>query len=105
MCKQPLLRAMMLACAASIAAVSAGHSNEFQGSGFRGDRDRDDRSRHCDPRSYGAVNDGKTDNTTALQTAIDRCAQGGGVVSITGGGTYVTGPIELKSRVYLRIDA
>jgi hypothetical protein len=81
--KQLLLRAMMLACAASIAAVSAGHGNEFRSNNFRGDRDRDDRFRHCDPRSYGAVNDGKTDNTTALQTAIDRCAQSGGVVSIT----------------------
>jgi polygalacturonase len=103
--KQPLLRAMMLACAASIAAVGAGYGNEFQSSEVRGDRDRNDRFRHCDPRSYGAVNDGKTDNTTALQTAIDHCAQSGGVVSITGGGTYVTGPIELRSRVYLRIDA
>jgi polygalacturonase len=103
--KQPLLRAMLLACATSIAAVSAGHGNESQSNEFRGDRDRDDHFRHCDPRSYGAVNDGKTDNTTALQTAIDRCAQSGGVVPITGGGTYVTGPIELRSRIYLRIDA
>ena len=55
---------------------------------------------------YGAVNDGKTDNTTAIQTAIDRCAaRGGGVLPISGGGTYVTGPIELRSRVVLRIVA
>ncbi len=70
------------------------------------DHDVGDRNSHCDPRTYGAVNDGKTDNTTAIQTAIDRCAaRGGGVVPITGGGTYVTGPIVLRSRIFLRIDA
>jgi polygalacturonase len=70
------------------------------------DRDFDDHDRRCDPRSYGAVNDGKTDNTTAIQTAIDRCAAGdGGIVPIAGGGTYVTGPIVLRSRIFLRIDA
>jgi polygalacturonase len=61
--------------------------------------------RHCDPRSYGALADGTADNAAAIQTAIDRCATSGGVVPITGGGTYVTGPIELRSRVFLRIDA
>jgi polygalacturonase len=60
----------------------------------------------CDPRSYGAVNDGVTDNTAAIQKAIDDCAaRDGGIVLIAGGGTYITGPIELKSRVLLRIDA
>jgi polygalacturonase len=69
------------------------------------DHDHDDKSR-CDPRTYGAVNDGVTDNTNAIQTAINRCAlRGGGVVPITGGGTYVTGPIELRSHIFLRIDA
>jgi polygalacturonase len=69
------------------------------------DSDRDGRDR-CDPRTYGAVNDGVTDNTKAIQTAIDRCAsRGGGVVPITGGGAYVTGPILLRSRIFLRVDA
>jgi polygalacturonase len=75
-----------------------------------GGRDSDgrfgDHDRRCDPRTYGAVNDGATDNTAAIQTAIDRCAaHHGGVVPITGGGTYVTGPIELRSHIFLRIDA
>ena len=49
---------------------------------------------------------GKTDNTTAIQAAIDRCALGdGGIVPIAGGGVYLTGPIELRSRVLLRISA
>jgi polygalacturonase len=104
----------ILVCVAFLAAVGAVRAdglNNLGGTGaFHGDResrgDGDDRFRHCDPRSYGALGDGKTDNTTAIQTAIDRCAHsGGGVVRITGGGTYITGPIELKSRVYLRIEA
>jgi polygalacturonase len=89
---------IVLACVVSIGASSAA----------REDQDRGDRDRHhqCDPRSHGAVNDGKTDNTTAIQAAIDRCAaRGGGIVPIAGGGIYITGPIELKSRVMLRIDA
>jgi len=103
----------ILVCVASLAAVGAARAddpNDLRGAGAvhsdRESRGDGDRFRHCDPRSYGAVNDGKTDNATAIQTAIDQCARsGGGIVRITGGGTYVTGPIELKSRVYLRIDA
>jgi polygalacturonase len=98
MSKRHVLRAAIFACVASMTVASAVRGDEF-----RGDQDRD---HHCDPRSYGAVNDGKTDNTTAIQTAIDRCAAtGGGIVPITGGGVYVTGPIELRSRVVLQIAA
>jgi polygalacturonase len=94
--KRHVLSNVVLACVVSISASSAA----------REDQDRGDRDRRCDPRAYGAVNDGSTDNTTAIQAAIDRCAaRGGGIVPITGGGTYVTGPIELKSRVMLRISA
>src|SRR5262245_66050371 len=100
MSKQTTWRAPMLACAAWMAASGASRADAL------GDRDRDDHNRHCDPRSYGAINDGKTDNTTAIQTAIDRCAaSGGGIVPITGGGVYVTGPIELRRRVVLQIAA
>jgi polygalacturonase len=62
----------------------------------------------CDPLTFGAVADGKTDNTSAIQTAIDSCAtQGGGMVELVARGSnavYVTGPIVLKSHVHLHID-
>ncbi len=56
-----------------------------------------------DVREVGAVPDGKTLNTEAIQKAIDMCsAKGGGTVIITGG-EYVIGSIFLKDNVTLNI--
>ena len=58
-----------------------------------------------DIRTYGAVPDGTTLNTAAIQSAIDACgAAGGGTVQISGG-TYLTGTVELRTGVELHIDA
>ena len=54
--------------------------------------------------SYGAVGDGKTLNTAAIQKAIDACAaKGGGIVAFKPG-SYVTGALYLRSNVQLKID-
>lgn len=54
--------------------------------------------------SYGAVSDGRTLNTEAIQKAIDDCAaQGGGVVSFEPG-KYLSGAVFVKEGVNLRID-
>lgn len=62
----------------------------------------------CSPLSFGAVGDGKTDNTTAIQNAVNACAvQAGGIVELSVDGknaVYVTGPFTLKSHVHLQID-
>ncbi len=51
------------------------------------------------------VGDGKTDNTQQIQAAIDSCnAAGGGIVEFTAG-TFLTGPITLKSNVRLELDS
>ncbi len=53
---------------------------------------------------YGAVSDGKTLNTKAIQAAVDDCAaKGDGIVTFEAG-TYLTGSIFVKKGVNLRID-
>lgn len=61
--------------------------------------------REYDIASYGAVADGKTVNTKAIQAAIDDCAANGGGRVIVSGGVYVTGTIFMKSFVELCIEA
>ncbi len=57
----------------------------------------------CDPRAYGAKGDGITNDTAAIQAAIDSCARGsGGTVSLKVG-IYLSGPIVLKSNVTLSL--
>src|SRR5689334_21447385 len=54
-------------------------------------------------RSFGAMGDGATLDTKAIQTAIDKCsAAGGGTVLVTNG-NFVVGTIYLKSDVSLRV--
>jgi len=53
---------------------------------------------------FGAHGDGKTLDTAAIQAAIDACAnQGGGTVSLPAG-TYLSGTLELKSHLVLRLE-
>lgn len=54
--------------------------------------------------NFGAVGDGKTKNTKAIQEAIDICHQEGGGKVILGKGVYVSGTIYIKSGVYLEIS-
>ena len=55
-------------------------------------------------KSYGAVGDGETMDTEAIQKTIDTChAAGGGTVWVPAG-DYVTGTIHLKSNITLSLD-
>ncbi len=57
-----------------------------------------------DVTQAGAVADGKTLNTSAIQKAIDDCsAAGGGTVNFPAG-QFVTGTIQIKSNVTLHLD-
>ena len=58
-----------------------------------------------DVRDHGAVGDGKTLDTRAIQAAIDTCHKAGGGRVYLGGGTFLSGSIFLKSNVTLYIDA
>ncbi|MGA2218780.1 MAG: glycoside hydrolase family 28 protein [Terracidiphilus sp.] len=53
---------------------------------------------------YGAVADGKTVNTKAIQAAIDQCASSGGGVIVIPSGTFLSGAIFLKQGVNLLVE-
>ena len=53
----------------------------------------------------GAIPDGKTKCTTALQRAIDKVNLAGGGLVYVPPGTYLTGGLELRSRVTLYLEA
>lgn len=57
-----------------------------------------------DVRNYGALGDGKTLNTAAIQKAIDDCASKNGGTVLLEDGTYMTGSIVLRSNVNLHIE-
>ncbi|MGC9364059.1 MAG: glycoside hydrolase family 28 protein [Fidelibacterota bacterium] len=56
----------------------------------------------CD---FGAIADGVTKNTEAIKRAIDATAAAGGGTVHFPAGTYLTGPIHLKSNVTIHVDA
>lgn len=58
-----------------------------------------------DAREAGAIGDGVTKDTEAMQAAIDRIsAQGGGTLSLSDG-TFLTGNLFLRDNVELRVEA
>ncbi|MCT8139609.1 glycoside hydrolase family 28 protein [Anaerobacillus sp. CMMVII] len=58
-----------------------------------------------DITKYGAIGDNATDNTEAIANAINECAASGGGTVYIPAGTYVTGPIHLKSNITLYLES
>lgn len=57
------------------------------------------------PADYGAKLDGRTNDGPAIQAAIDAAAAaGGGTVVIPAGRSLLSGSVELKSHITLRLD-
>lgn len=59
----------------------------------------------CLVTDYGAVPDGETVSTAALQAAIDDCAERGGGTVWLPAGRFVSGTLHLRSRITLHLDA
>jgi polygalacturonase len=61
--------------------------------------------------SFGAVSSSTLTNTTAIQNAINAAAAGGATNGLSGGtveipaGTYLSGPLTMKSKVNLQVDS
>jgi len=54
---------------------------------------------------FGAVPDGKTDNTAAIQKALDACAGAGGGTVRVAGGAFMTYTLRPRSNTRLEIEA
>ncbi|MEL0456506.1 glycosyl hydrolase family 28 protein [Flavobacteriaceae bacterium SZ-1-7] len=52
---------------------------------------------------FGAINDGKTTNTEAIQKTIDACAENGGGTVTFKPGDYLTGSIFIKSNIKFEV--
>ena len=55
-------------------------------------------------RDYGAIGDGITLDSPAINKAIDAAAIAGGGTVVVPGGRYFSGSIRMKSNIHLRID-
>ena len=53
---------------------------------------------------FGGRGDNATDNAKAIQSAIDACARAGGGRVVVPAGDFLCGPIQLASRINLRIE-
>ena len=60
--------------------------------------------RRVDVRRHGAIGDGRTLNTKAIQAAIDACAAEGGGMIVVPAGVFLSGSIVLKPGVGLELQ-
>jgi polygalacturonase len=62
-------------------------------------------NRIFDARQSGAKGDGRTLDTAAIQTALDKCGTAGGGIVRFPAGTYLSKPVFLHSRTTLQLEA
>ncbi|MDP4292108.1 MAG: glycosyl hydrolase family 28 protein [Bacteroidota bacterium] len=98
---------VLLCCLPEIKAVSGNNVNpaivnrigaSLQGSGIKPN------DGVYNVSDFGAVGDGIKLNTLAFQAAIDACTKDGGGVVYVPAGDFLTGTIELKSNITLRLS-
>ncbi len=57
------------------------------------------------PLDFGAIGDGQTNDTVALQSAIDACAARGGGTVLVPAGKYLTGSLFFNNDITLHLEA
>ena len=60
--------------------------------------------RKFDITTYGAISGGSADCTAPIRKAVEACSAAGGGIVLVPRGTFLTGPIHLKSNVNLHLD-
>ena len=63
------------------------------------------RSETYNIKDFGAVGDGKTLNTLAIQKAINKCRDAGGGVVLIPAGTFISGTIQLFNNINLHLES
>jgi hypothetical protein len=58
-----------------------------------------------DVRDFGAVGDGKSNDTAAIQRAVDQCARKGGGIVLVHNGRFLIGSLILRSHVELHLTS
>jgi polygalacturonase len=61
-------------------------------------------SKVFDITHYGAIGDGVATNSAAIQAAIDAASSAGGGTVDVPAGVYLSGPLQMASRINLRVD-
>ena len=62
------------------------------------------RAADCNVRDFGALGDGTTIETVAIQKAIDACRDGGGGRVVVPRGVFVSGTLRLHSHIELHLE-
>ncbi len=55
-------------------------------------------------KDFGALDDGKTVNTVAIQNSINKCREAGGGIVLIPAGTFISGSIQLFSNINLYLE-
>jgi len=106
--KKKIILALLLISPYLVTGASAG-TNKKKGTetppvtASKGDKNSKNNQKHFDITAYGAIADGKTLNSKAIQATIDQCAQNGGGTVVIPKGVFLSGSVFLKPGVNIEI--
>ena len=106
--KKKIILALLLISLFLITGTSAGTNKKTDTetppvADSKGEKISKNDQKRIDITAYGAIADGKTLNSTAIQATIDQCAQYGGGTVVIPKGVFLSGSIFLKPGVNIEI--